>query len=156
MTPEVESGGAERSTIYLRAETAAFLRAREHASFDSRSMLIASVLARYERVVREHMPALSRDEWMCVADILNPGLLGFDAGTNADHVSLLWAEIEDGIRLNQTDAKWSIDGLALTAKARAWSYAEKLAVADVVERLWADSKADWDARLAQWGVLRTR
>ena len=51
-------------------------------------------------------------------------------------VSLLWATVDDAVRLNALDHKWGVDGPALVAKLRGLSYCQSLALVDAVERFW--------------------
>lgn len=49
---------------------------------------------------------------------------------------LLWAEVEDAIRLGQLSADRDIDGDALITKLRALTPAQAMAIIDAVERWW--------------------
>ena len=95
-------------------------------------------LERYYALLAEGLRRvdLTTGEASLVVDVLNGTIL--DGRTAA----FLWAEIEDGIRLDSLDKKWSIDGKALVEKAKAWGLAESLAVSDAAERYWASLNPD--------------
>ena len=93
---------------------------------------------------------LTEAEALAICDALN--------GTIADSltVHLLWAVIDDAVRLHGLADRWAIDGSALVAKVRGWSLAETLAVIDAVERwLLLDGK-DRVERLRRVGLIRVR
>ncbi len=73
---------------------------------------------------------LSEQEACLIVDACN-GLL-----VEPHTVGLLWAQIDDAIRLDGLDRKWGVDGPALVEKIRRWTYAENLAVQDAAERAW--------------------
>lgn len=98
----------------------------------SDSGVLDRMATRYAAVCERHRPVLSRAEAMLICDALNGTWLS-DAGS----VAWIAAEIEDAIRLNGLDQKWKVDGPDLLRRAATWSYAERLAVVDLVERFWA-------------------
>lgn len=120
---------AERVTIYLNDDTAQLVAAREQLG---RSATIARMLGRYQEICRRRLPELSRDEWCLIADSLNGAL-------SDPPQSVAWSihGIEDSVRLDQIDAKWSVDWPALRERLQALDYAQLVAVVDLVERFWA-------------------
>lgn len=72
----------------------------------------------------------------------------------------LTAEVEDHIRLNGADEKWSVDARLLLAKLRDLSAIECLAVWDAAARAWRawgeDSGADTATTLREVGLLRQK
>ncbi len=59
-------------------------------------------------------------------------------------VRLIWANVEDGCRLNGLDRKWKIDGASLVNKLRSFSLVELCAIADAAERFWNRVSASED------------
>lgn len=51
-------------------------------------------------------------------------------------VSLLWATVDNAIRLEGMADKWQVDGPALVERLRGLSYCQSLALVDAVERYW--------------------
>jgi len=144
---------ARQISIWFQDETERLLSERTQTHDDaegSRSRLIAGLIARYDEVVRRSIPQLSEKEWMLVADALN----GIWLLEEPRHVHYTELEIADGIRLNKLDTKWEVDGDELLRKVHALDYARRLAIVDVVERLWCDPQADFAVKLREWGVLR--
>jgi hypothetical protein len=85
---------------------------------------------RYARA--ELREILSGDEVAAIVDNLN-GVWMMPAEVG---VRLIWANVEDGIDLEQLDKKWGIDGAALVAKLKALNFIQSAALADAVERFW--------------------
>ena len=99
----------------------------------SRSETIRDIVKRYVEVCRRHRPDLERKEWYLIVDAFN--------GTIIDEqfaLPNLAAQIEDAIALDDADKRHAVDGEALLRKLRNLTYAEKLAVVDIVDRFWAD------------------
>jgi len=119
-------------SIYRTAEIDALLAARSRDGEQDRSAIISRVAGRYAELVERERPELSEGEWNFFRDILN-GTSMLDSWS----VNYLGAEAEDAIRLTGADEKWEIDGKSLIKRIQRWSYAQKLAVVDAVERWWA-------------------
>jgi len=97
-----------------------------------RSTVIGRDLGRLYTLYRRALAQIkfTVDEGCLIVDVLN-GLL---VDTNSPH--LLWAEIEDAIKLNRVDQKWNVDGEALVVKLRTLNEIQCMAVIDAVERYW--------------------
>lgn len=103
---------------------------------------------------------LSESEAMLLIDALN-GVL-HDAPESIP--TMLWAGVDDAIRLDGLDATWGVDGAAVVAKLRALTPTQATAVVDAVERWWliagaADEAgggipAEREARLRVVGLVR--
>lgn len=121
------------TSIRLRPGVATELKARESPS-TSRSQVVNRDLDRLYALYRRVLPEIqfSVPEAMLIVDALN-GTVFYDAGST----TLLWASIEDSIRLDGLDAKWGVDGPALVKKIRSLTPAQTLAVVDAAERFWA-------------------
>lgn len=104
----------------------------------SRSHAIRVALARYESVCRRDIPTLSVAEWKLCCDALNGVWLNDYPDPSGDRLRFVWAEIADGIRLNQVDRKWEVDGAALVAKIQGFTQGQLVAFIDVVEGFWRD------------------
>ena len=89
-------------------------------------------LQRYYHCIAETLKtiALTEAEASLVVDACN-GIL-FEPWS----VSLLWATVDDAIRLEGLADKWGVDGPALVERLRGLSYCQTLAVVDAVERYW--------------------
>lgn len=97
-----------------------------------RSATIARDLARlydlYKLALRE-VP-LTVGEACLICDVLNGTMMDASSST------MLWAEVEDGIRLDRLDEKWGVDGDALVAKLKGLDRLTCLALVDAAERFW--------------------
>jgi hypothetical protein len=85
----------------------------------------------YRRAIRE-VP-LTLAEARLIVDALNGSL--FDANT----APMLWASIEDAIKLDGLAEKWGVDGPALVEKLRGLSAFHCMALVDAAERFWSMS-----------------
>ncbi|MDQ7789587.1 MAG: hypothetical protein RDU41_05975 [Clostridia bacterium] len=123
------------TSIRLRDTVAAEVEARG----ESRNQIINRDLDRlyalYKRALRE--VDLNTKEAMLIVDSLNGTVF-----TDPLSATLLWANIEDSIRLDDLDAKWDVDGAALATKLRGLTSIQAMAVVDAAERFWADPEKD--------------
>jgi hypothetical protein len=103
---------------------------------EERSTVLSRDLVRYYALLRQaraHLrEILTPGELSVILDVQNghwyrPGLL--DAGE-------IWANVEDGCRLDGLDKKWSVDGPALVAKIKALNLQQIHALADATDRFW--------------------
>jgi hypothetical protein len=78
------------------------------------------------------MPDLSEAEWNACRDALNGVWL-----KDAEHLSLIWAEIQDADDDDNLGTKWQIDAKALAARVRKMPYAQIVALVEDVEAWWA-------------------
>ena len=111
-------------------------RGGDNEDFYSISGAVNAAVNRYLETCRQHRPRLSAAEWNCLADLLN-GVWLVDKFWQRKPGPLIAMELEDGIRLNQLDQKWSIDGAALLAKIRGWDYATATSCLEAIEAFWA-------------------
>ncbi len=93
---------------------------------------------------------LSRQEALLLCDAPN-GIL-----SEPQTMQLLWAGVEDAIRLDGLATKWEVDGPALVSKLKALDYWQALAVVDAVERAWnlLPQTTDRDEVLTTVGLVR--
>jgi hypothetical protein len=124
--------GKQKLSISLDAALLPDLDARGK----DRSAILSRDLTRYYRLlaaaraqVRE---ILTPGELSAIMDVQNghwyrPGLLRADE---------IWANVEDGCRLDGLDKKWSVDGPALVEKLKTLSLIEVHALADATDRFW--------------------
>src|SRR3990172_545955 len=119
-------------SLYPRAE--AFARARgDITAGDNVSGAVNKALERYEAILdrgRSHLlEVLSEDEVALIFDVLNGVMF-------ADTISILlvWREVADGIKLDELDKKWSVDGKVLVEKMQMFNYATNAALVDASER----------------------
>lgn len=120
---------AKKQSVYLTAAALEIIRATgcRNATGEidvSVSGRINTICLRYDRVVREHAPLLSLAEWCVICDA-NNGTLD----------SYIWANVADSRGLAD---KWEVDVGSLIERMRKFTYAETVAVAEIIERFWSD------------------
>jgi len=106
-----------------------------------RSDVIRAALQRYYETCRRHLKALglSRRELALCCDALNGVWLTADTDSGAAQLAIVWAGIADAIKLEGLADKHGVtDPAALIAKLQQASYADLVALVDLVERFWAD------------------
>jgi hypothetical protein len=114
-------------SFYLRDELNAQIKARGglteiiHRDLDR-------LYSIYDRSLRE--VSLSLSEAMLIIDAVNGSLY------DVTSAHLLWAGVEDAIKLDKLDQKWSVDGQALVNKLRDLNTIHSLAIIDAAERVW--------------------
>lgn len=121
---------------------------RRHEGLFSRGQIAARDLGRYYALLAREMATLQfgEGEAYLICDALN--------GTILDETSirLIWAEVEDAIRLDGLDHKWNVDGGALVEKLKSLCPGQAVALVDAVERAWmAPNEPD---RLQTVGLVR--
>jgi hypothetical protein len=133
---------AEVRPITVRLQPSVFAELAERAG-EERGEGLPSVaqmaIARYLEVVRREVPLLSEQQWHVIRDALNGVWLEEELG-GPSSVAFVNSQIEDAIRLSRLDRKHDCDGAVLIAAMTSWTYANKLAVVDAVERWWRDSE----------------
>ncbi len=114
---------------------------------------VRRVMERYFATLRQELQQvqLSEAEASLLVDALN-GVL-FEPPETA---RLLWAEVDDAIRLDGLDRKWGVDSQALIERLRRLTFAQALAVVDAVERAWKilPESDDRRATLRAVGLVR--
>ena len=102
---------------------------------DARSMSLQAAhdLERYYELLRAELATLALTEAQAslICDALN-GTATLDGIER-----WLRAEVEDAIRLNNLDQKWSVDGAGLVMLLRDCTPGQRLAIVDAAERFWA-------------------
>lgn len=133
---------AQRRSIYSNPQLEAALAPRVRDGVAGGiSGAITTMCSRYDEIVRRSLQTIrmSVAEWCLIADTCNGWFMDSPGSSN-----YLPHEVQDGIGLNQLDAKWQVDGPALIAKLQAMSFAELVAINDTCERFWALSGTDED------------
>lgn len=95
---------------------------------------LSSIVERYGEIVRRHAPALSLGEWCAICDANN----GCFMDDIPESVTMLWANVADSPGIGE---KWAVDADDLVRRMRGLTYAESIAVAEVVQRFWADTRS---------------
>jgi hypothetical protein len=97
---------------------------------DNLAEVVRRDLGRYYQLLERELRwvRLSEGEASLLCDALNGSLI--------DDPQVLEAEIADACDLDGLHAKWAIDRDALLASLRSWTYAQRVAVLDAVERYW--------------------
>ncbi|HHW15086.1 MAG TPA: hypothetical protein GXX28_09160 [Firmicutes bacterium] len=136
------------TSIRLRPDMLQAIEARG----ENRSEVIHRDLARLYELYRHELAelAFTAGEAGLIVDVLNGTLI-----TDASQARHLWAEVEDGIRLDHLDEKWSVDGPALIEKLRALRLGQCLAVIDAAERFWAAVAAHQDPKVEDYLPVRS-
>ena len=104
----------------------------ERGEYDHGGAIVARDLGRYYALLARSLAALTltEAEASLICDACNGTL--WEPHT----IPLLWAAVDDAIRLNGLADRWRVDGAALVVKLRALSAGETFALADAVERFW--------------------
>ena len=108
-------------------------------------------LERYYHALQEALKTveLTEQECLLLCDALNGTIM------EPHTIRLLWATVADAVQLDGLDRKWGVDGEALVAKLRGYSYPQQLAIVDAVERWWAlADKSDRAASLREVGLVK--
>lgn len=105
---------------------------------EERSPVVSRDLERYYRLLAETRPTLrerfSPAEISLVIDACNGWATWMEP---FDLLRLIWANVEDSIRLDGLDQKWEIpDPPGLVQRLKSLSPVEVLALCDAVERFW--------------------
>lgn len=125
----------DKVSITLRDSVLESVDARGERGAANRSGVISRDLERYyeslKRARAELREKLSEAELAAVLDNLNGVWMAEPVS-----VSIMWANVADGIALEKLDQKWNIDGPVLVAKLRTMPFIEVCALADAAERHW--------------------
>lgn len=97
-------------------------------------------LERYYELLGHSIPTFTVNEAMLIVDALNGVLL------RAESISILWANVADGIRHDGLAEKWEVDGATLVERLRNLTYFEAMAIGDAVERSWSGDYHATDMR----------
>ena len=122
------------------------------ADGESAAGVIKRDLARYYRVLQEELASLdfTEGEASLVCDACN-GLF-FDDATSTHR--FIWAEVADAIQLQHLDKKWTVAGDRLVKKLRDMTSGQAMAVADAIQRFWAEPQRDTRELLLEVGLLK--
>ncbi|MDI6872116.1 MAG: hypothetical protein QME79_12385 [Bacillota bacterium] len=139
---------ARTTSIWLRADIEEALAARG----GSRSEVVSRDLMRLYDLYRHELAEvnLTASEAGLIVDVLNGTLI-----TDAGQARLLWAEVEDGIKLDHLDEKWHVDGPALVEKLRGLRLSQALAIVDAAERFWAAVAAGKEPKVEDYLPVRS-
>lgn len=124
---------AGQQSIYMQDRTLSAIELRSTNKSEIVNRDLERLYTLYERALKE--VDLEINEALLICDVLNGTLM--DANT----ARLLWAEVEDGIKLNGLDEKWEVDGAQLVQKLRGFTQLQCLALVDAAERFWASTSA---------------
>jgi hypothetical protein len=117
-------------SINFRAGTLLPALVARSSSEQSRHATAQRDLDRYYTLLARSLPTFTEAEASLLMDALN----GTIAMPQTAH--LLWAEIDDAIRLDRLDEKWGVDGQALHERLRALTPFQAMAILDAKERYW--------------------
>lgn len=135
-----------KSSVWLTPELISIIQATFPEGRGNMSGRINTILSRYAEMVARSAPELTEAEWCAICEA-NNGTVTDDIPAS---VTMLWANVHDCRGLGE---KWDVDAKKLVAKMRAWTYAESVACAEIVERFWSDtSQSDLHAWLLKCGA----
>lgn len=102
----------------------------------SRSDVVSRDLDRLYSLYRRAIGSLDLtiQEASLILDVLTGSI--YDVAT----APMLWAAVDDRIRLDRLDEKWGIDGTALVEKLKSLNDVQALAIIDAGERFWYGDK----------------
>ncbi|MDE1904938.1 MAG: hypothetical protein KGH75_00625 [Rhodospirillales bacterium] len=112
------------------------------------SMVARRDMERYYALLARTCPTFALNEACLIMDVMNGCIV------TPETMQLLWANVDDAIRLDALDHKWNIDGAALVARLRALPYAECVALVDAVERAWLLEDGTPEERVRAVGLVR--
>jgi hypothetical protein len=115
-------------SIYAGAPIEALLDGYE----DNRSGRLNTVAERYAGILAAHTPAFTEFEWCAICDALNGPYMGLG---DPSSVRFAWASISDAATEGLGE-KWRVDAHELARRVRALSFAESVALIEVVQRFW--------------------
>lgn len=122
------------TSVRLPDDITAEIEKRKSIPRDNMNAAILEMLERYTYMLQRSLPVLretfSEKEMSLIADSCNGTMF------QAWSVPLLYANIEDSIKLDGLDEKWGIDGVALLSGLRGLDLAATFALVDAVERFW--------------------
>jgi len=99
------------------------------------SFSLSRLIGRYSYILYAHRAELhskfSDNELSLILDSCN-GVAFMEIVS----MRLLWANIADGIDIDQLDDKWEVDGAALVDKLRSLSLMENIAMVDAIKCWW--------------------
>lgn len=137
-----------RTTIILDGDTERAVDSRQQSADDNRSATVRMMLDRYSGLCavlgRSLREKFSREELQALADSCNSWasrmepaelLLG-ELRAGDRRLSVLEAQIEDGIHMENLAERHGVDALALLDKLHSLHPAETLALLDAIERWW--------------------
>lgn len=142
---------AQKASVYLADASLAVLSAIQGPAEERYALSgrINTIVGRYGEIVRRSMPELTLGEWCAVCDANNGSMIDVEEFA-AISASLLWANVADSPGIGE---KWGVDAKTLVKKLRGLSFAETIAVAEVVQRFWSDcAQTDNGAWLEKCGA----
>jgi len=99
-----------------------------------------AIAERYLAIVEEQRPALARQEWLAIFDVLNGAALDNVRAESDSRGMPSWAgiaiEIADADRLHGLGGKWGIDAQALARRIAGMPETARIAVVETAERFW--------------------
>jgi hypothetical protein len=125
-------------TLRLGRETYAALKARAGEEWGEGLPSVSQLaIERYMEMCRRELATVTLDEasWSLLRDAWSK------SKWTADTIAYIDAQIADAIQLNGLAKKWAVDGAQIVATIRSWSYAQRVAVVDEVERWFRTSRS---------------
>ena len=141
---------SDRKTIYFPdGFSEQYLADAEHGL----SSRIQAIIRRYDMIVTQSRPLMTRNEWCAICDA-NNGVDDLLMGEHPDSArQMIWANVADAAQQNDLANKWDIDAEALVHRLRHLNVAEAFAVYEAVRAFWQHADKDTDAALQAAGML---
>jgi hypothetical protein len=144
---------ARRRTLYLNDDVYRLLRLPEEGAEGDREYSFAgrvgTIIARYDRLIADAMPAFTRGEWCAVMDANNGGTLPWGTEDLPASVTMVWANLADSRGM---DEKWGVDSSALVGRLRGLPLPAAMAVVEAIDRFWSAHEKPTDEALKVAGV----
>ncbi len=131
---------AKRTSVYLIDGTLKIA-----GNGDSLSGRLNQIVARYDDLIKESMPAFSKKEWCAIFDANNGAILSLDDGADMAHISTgVWANVADSQGFRE---KWGVDSTKLAGRLRDLEPAQKIAVIEAIQTFWEHHGEETDVAL---------
>lgn len=131
-----------RITITLPPET--YRKIERRVDEGQRSAYIAQALDRYFGLMHYSRDSLKNmftdNELGLIVDALNGVYMGDESS-----LRLVWAAVQDAVKIDKLDEKWGVDGPTVVRKLedlKDSEYASVVALIDAIESWWATRKPD--------------
>lgn len=98
-----------------------------------------NIIIRYGGIVSAETPTLALAEWQMICDMLNSTIIDTDH-RDTDPARFLWSDIAESGKLDGLAEKWEINTESLSQRVRAMSYAQTVAILEVVAKFWRSPK----------------
>ncbi len=104
---------------------------------------INSIIGRYQQIVTDGMPELTKGEWLAIMDANNGTVFpGPDDSTELDPARYAWMNVADS-EPGYIKEQFGVDNLALARTMKAMSLIEQCGVMEVIQQFWTKSDQEF-------------